>query len=244
MKPQENLLESKDCFDGNTILIVDCEVAGDLLMNRELEFKMMKDTLFRFSDPKRKVVTPNELSQKDKHHLSSQIYESGLQQYWKVVERVRKDMKIAKLKGENEMELVKFEHLKRIFIVFALLSMGTILVFLAEIVHFKLAGKCGRIRKKFQPKRVPDGWITIISLNSKIENVRSRRRIEKTRVFVKARKSNCGRYNPKLDNLKLFKLEKRLKSAQQNRVVKIRNFSVIKNIERNVICSFDNARSN
>jgi hypothetical protein len=63
--------------------------------------------------------------------------------------------------------------------------------------------------------------------------------VEKTKVVVKTKARPQG--NHKLDNLKLFKVEKRLK-AMEGRIAEIRNVPVIWKIEQSVICSFDETR--
>jgi hypothetical protein len=159
--------------------------------------------------------------------------------YWKVKDKVKKDMKLAKMQQENDLDLVKLQHLRAIFMVFGQLLIFSAIVFLAEILHSRLSGKCRNIAKKFKPKRVPDGWIPFISLRTKLENVRRRRRVEKAKVVVKSKARPQG--NHKLDNLKLVKVEKRLK-VLEGRVAKIRNVPVIRKIEQSVICSFDETR--
>jgi hypothetical protein len=138
-----------------------------------------------------------------------------------VKNKVKKDIKMAKMQQENDLDLVKLQHLRAIFTVFGLLLIFSAIVFLAEILHSRLSGKCRKIGKKFRPKRVPDGWIPFISLRTKLQhvrNVRRRRRVEKTNVFVKTKARPQGTH--KLDNLKLFRVEKRLK-AMEGRVGKM-----------------------
>jgi hypothetical protein len=138
--------------------------------------------------------------------MSLQIYETGLQQCWKVKDKVKKDMKMAKMQQENYLKLDEMlQHLRAIFTVFGLLLIFSAIVFLAEILHSRLSGKCRNIAKKFRPKCVPDGWIPFISLRTRLENVRRRRRVEKTSVVVKTKARPQGSH--KLDNLKLFKVD-------------------------------------
>ncbi len=236
-KPKEDLIKANECFDGATILIVDCEKAEEFMLKSDAKFRLTKNTFFsKFDfDMHRKNAPGREFI----NSLSLQIYETGLQQYWKVKDKVKKDMKMAKMQQENDQDLVKLQHLRAIFMVFGQLLIFTAIVFFAEILHSRLSEKCRTIRKKFRPKRVPDGWIPFISLRTKLENVRRRRRVEKTSVFVKTKA--CPQGSHKLDNLKLFKVEKRLK-AMEGRVAKIRNVPVIRKIEQSVICSFDETR--
>jgi hypothetical protein len=63
--------------------------------------------------------------------------------------------------------------------------------------------------------------------------------VEKTSVVVKKKARPQGSH--KLDNLNLFKVEKRLK-VMEGRVTKVRNVPVIRKIEQSVICSFDEER--
>jgi hypothetical protein len=236
-KPQKDLINAKECFDGATILIVDCEKAEEFMFKKDAKFRMTKGSFFSKFDYN--LETNNGPGREGRNSISLQIYESGLQQYWKVKDKVKKDMKMAKMQGENDLDLVKLQHLRTIFMIFGQLLIFSAIVFLAEILHFQLSEKCRNIRKKFRPKRVPDGWIPFISLRTKLENVRRRRRVEKAKVVVKTKARPQG--NHKLDNLKLFKIEKRLK-VMEGRVAKIRNVPVIQKIEQSVICCFDEAR--
>jgi hypothetical protein len=236
-KPQKDLINAKECFDGRTILIVDCEKAEELMLKSDVKFRLTKDAFF--SKFNYNLDTNNAAGKEASNNLSLQIYETGLHQYWKVKDKVKKDMKLAKMQAENDLDLVKLHHLRAIFTVFGQLLVFSAIVFLAEILHSRLSGKCRNIAKKFRPKRVPDGWIPFISLRTKLENVRRRRRVEKTSVVVKTKARPQGSH--KLDNLKLFKVEKRLK-AMEGRVAKIRNVPVIQKIEQSVICSFDESR--
>jgi hypothetical protein len=224
-------------FDGATILIVDCEKAEEFMLKSDAKFRLTKSLFFSKFDYNLK--TNNAAGRENTNSLSLQIYESGLQQYWKVKDKVKKDMKLAKMQAENDLDLVKLQHLRAIFMVFGQLLIFSAIVFLAEILHSRLSEKCRNIAKKFKPKRVPDGWIPFISLRTRLENVRRRRRVEKAKEVVKTKARPQG--NPKLDNLKLFKVEKRLK-LMEGRVAKIRNVSVIRKVEQSVICSFDETR--
>jgi hypothetical protein len=238
-KPQKDLINAKECFDGATILIVDCEEAEEFMLKSDVKFRLIKSSFFSEFDFD--LETNNAPGREWRNSMSLQIYETGLQQYWKVKDKVKKDMKISKMQQENVVNLVKFQHLRAIFTVFAQLLLFATIVFLAEILHSRLSEKCRNIGKKFRPKRVPDGWIPFISLRSNLENVRRRRRVEKTSVVVKKKARSQGSH--KLDNVKLFKVEKRFKlKAMEGRVTKIRNVPVIRKIEQSVICSFDEAR--
>jgi hypothetical protein len=236
-KPQKDLINAKECFDGRTIFIVDCEKAEEFMLKSDVGFRMTKNAFFsKFDYDVHRNSAPG---REHSNSLSLEIYETGLHQYWKVKDKVKKDMKMAKMQGENDLELVKLQHLRAIFTVFGQLLTFSAIVFLAEILHSRLSEKCRNIAKKFRPKRVPDGWIPFISLRTKLENVRRRRRVEKTSVVVKTKARPQGSH--KLDNLKLFKVEKRLK-AMEGRVAKVRNVPVIRKIEQSVICSFDETR--
>jgi hypothetical protein len=236
-KPQKDLINAKECFDGTTILIVDCEKAEEFMLKSDAKFRLTKNSFF--SKFNYDVHRNNAPGREHSNSMSLQIYETGLQQYWKVKDKVKKDMKMAKIQAESDLELVKLQHLRAIFMVFGQLLIFSAIVFFAEILHSRLSEKCKKIGKKFRPKRVPDGWIPFISLRTKLENVRRRRRVEKTSVVVKSKSRPQGSH--KLDNLKLFKIEKRLK-AMEGRVAKIRNVPVIRKIEQSVICSFDESR--
>jgi hypothetical protein len=236
-KPQKDLINAKECFDSATILIVDCEKAEEFVLKSDGKFRLTKNAFFSKFDYD--VHRNNAPGREASNSLSLQIYETGLQQYWKVKDKVKKDIKLTKMQQENDLDLVKLQHLRAIFTVFGQLLIFSAIVFLAEILHSRLTEKCRNIGKKFRPKRVPDGWIPFISLRTKLENVRKRRRVEKTSVVVKTKARSQGSH--KLDNLKLFKVEKRLKSIE-GRVAKIRNVPVIRKIEQSVICSFDEAR--
>jgi hypothetical protein len=236
-KPQKDLINAKECFDGATILIVDCEKAEEFMLKSEAKFRLTKNSFFSQFDYN--LETNNAAGRENSNSLSLQIYESGLQQYWKVKDKVKKDMKMAKMQGENDLVLVKLQHLRAILMVFGQLLIFSAIVFFTEILHSRLSEKCRKIGKKFKPKSVPDGWIPFISLRTKLENVRRRRRMEKAKVVVKTKKRPQGSH--KLDNLKLFKVEKRLK-VLEGRVAKVRNVPVIRKIEQSVICSFDETR--
>ncbi len=236
-KPQKDLINAKECFDGATILIVDCEKAEEFMLKSDGKFRLTKNSFFSKFDFD--LGLNNAPGKEHSNSLSLQIYETGLHQYWKVKDKVKKNMKMAKMQAENDLDLVKLHHLRAIFTVFGQLLIFSAIVFLAEILHSRLSEKCRKIAKKFRPKRVPDGWIPFISLRTKLENVRRRRRVEKTSVFVKTKARPQSSH--KLDNLKLFKVEKRLK-AMEGRVAKIRNVPVIRKIEQSVICSFDESR--
>jgi hypothetical protein len=236
-KPQKDLINAKECFDGTTILIVDCEKAEEFMLKSDTKFRLTKNSFFSKFDYN--LGLNNAAGREYSNSLSLQIYESGLQQYWKVKDKVKKDINMAKMQAENDLDLVKLQHLQAIFMVFGQLLLFTAIVFLAEILHSRLSEKCRKIGKKFRPKRVPDGWIPFISLRTKLENVRKRRRVEKSRVVVKTKARPHG--NHKLDNLKLFKIEKRLK-VLEGRVAKMRNVPGIRKIEQSVICSFDETR--
>jgi hypothetical protein len=236
-KPQKDLINANECFDGQTILIVDCEKTDEFMLKSDGKFRLTKNSFFSKFDYN--VHDNNDPGREYINSLSLQIYETGLHQYWKVKDKVKKDMKLAKMQQENYLDLVKLQHLRAIFTVFGQLLIFSAIVFLAEILQSRLSEKCRKIKKKFRPKRVPDGWIPFISLRTKFENVRRRRRVEKTSVVVKTKARPQGSH--KLDNLKLFKVEKRLK-AMEGRIAKIRNVPVIRKIEQSVICSFDETR--
>jgi hypothetical protein len=236
-KPQKELINAKECFDGATILIVDCEKAGEFMLKSDVKFRLTKSSFFSKFDYNLHIN--NDPGREYANSMSLHIYETGLQQYSKVKDKVKKDMKMAKMQGENDLSLVKLQHLRAIFTVFGQLLIFTAIVFFAEILHSRASEKCRNIGKKFRPKRVPDGWVPFISLRTKLENVRRRRRVEKAIVIVKTKvPPKCSH---KLDNLKLFKVEKRLK-VMEGRVSKIRNVPVIRKIEQSVICSFDETR--
>jgi hypothetical protein len=237
LKPQKDLINAKECFDGATILIVDCEDAEEFMLKSDAKFRLTKSSFF--SKYEFDLHTNNAPGREVSNSLSLQIYETGLHQYWKVKDKVKKDMKMTKAQQENDLDLVKLQHLTPILKIFGKMVIFSAIVFLAEILHSRLSEKCRNIGKKFRPKRVPDGWIPFISLRTKLENVRRRRRVEKTSVVVKTKARPQGTH--KLDNLKLFKVEKRLK-AMEGRVAKIRNVPVIRKIEQSVICSFDESR--
>jgi hypothetical protein len=138
------------------------------------------------------LETNNAAGREATNSLSLQIYESGLQQYWSVKDKVKKDMKMAKMQAENDLDLVKLQHLRAIFMVFGQLLIFSAIVFLAEILHSRLSEKCRKVAKKFRPKRVPDGWIPFISLRTKLE---------KAKVVVKTKARPQGNHKP--DNLKI-----------------------------------------
>jgi hypothetical protein len=207
------------------------------MLKSDVKFRLTKSSFFSKFDYDLHIV--NDPGKEYINSISLHIYETGLQQYSKVKDKVKKDMKLAKMQEENDLDLVKLQHLRTIFSIFGQLLIFTAIVFLAEILHSRSSEKCRKVLKKFRPKRVPDGWIPFISLRTKLENVRRRRRVEKTSVFVKKKARSEGSH--KLDNLKLFKVEKRLKVIE-GRVAKVRNVPVIRKIEQRVICSFDEAR--
>jgi hypothetical protein len=79
--------------------------------------------------------TNNAAGRENTNIMSLLIYESGLQQYWKVKDEVKKDIKMAKMQAENDLYLVKLQHLRAIFMVFGQLLIFSVIVFLAEILH-------------------------------------------------------------------------------------------------------------
>jgi hypothetical protein len=87
------------------------------------------------------LKTNNDPGREASNSLSLHIYETGLQQYWKVKDKVKKDMKMAKMQGENDLDLVKLQHLREIFMVFGQLLIFSAIVFLAEILRVFFANQ-------------------------------------------------------------------------------------------------------
>ncbi len=78
-KPQKDLINAKECFDGATILIVDCEKAEEFMLKSDVKFRLTKNSFFSKFDYN--LNTNNAAGRENSNTLSLQIYESGLQQY-------------------------------------------------------------------------------------------------------------------------------------------------------------------
>ncbi len=140
-KPQKDLINAKECFDGATILIVECEKAEEFMFKSDAKFRLTKNSFFSKFDYDLKIN--NAAGRENSNSLSLQIYETGLHQFWKVKDKVKKEMRMAKMQAENDLDLVKLRHLRTIFTVFGQLPSFSWRKFYT-LDHLKSAGTSGK----------------------------------------------------------------------------------------------------